>query len=363
MQVFNISYLARAPFPPIHLNLEMPLVFLNGTRNGTLINFQKPVHCGLINIPNTSNGSTLKTRLLITGHSGFVGSRLIAYCASHPCFKWEVCLPSKPYNLLAQSDLNTVIMETRPDAVIHLAAQSNVPDAFRNPTSTLQVNLLGTLNLLQALKANQFKGAFLYVSSGDVYGQVPEAYLPISEAQPAIPRNPYGVSKLAAEALCRQWSFVEPWRIMIARPFNHIGPGQSDAFVIPAIARQLIAIRHGQQPATLELGDIDVTRDFLDVNDVISAYFSLLERGENGETYNVCSGVEQSVRGLMESLCDLSGVHPQIIQDPSKMRRAEQRRVCGSFAKLGAATGWKPTITITQTLKNILSDWESRTTQ
>lgn len=336
---------------------------MHGTRHRTLINFQKSVNCGLINILTTLNGSTLKTRLLITGHSGFVGSRLLAYCASHPCFKWEACPPAKSYNLLTPSDLNTIILETRPDAVIHLAAQSNVPEAFRNPARTLQVNLLGTLNLLQALKANQFKGAFLYVSSGDVYGQVPEASLPITEAQPAIPRNPYGVSKLAAEALCRQWSFAEPWRIIIARPFNHIGPGQSDAFVLPAIARQLISIKHGKQPAVLELGDIDVTRDFLDVNDVISAYFSLLEHGENGETYNVCSGVEQSVRELMESMCSLSGVHPQIIQDPSKMRRAEQRRVCGSFAKLEAATGWKPTITITQTLRNILSDWESRITQ
>lgn len=305
----------------------------------------------------------MKDRLLVTGLTGFVGKRLQTYCSSNAKLPWTLCTPEHPYSLLNPNRIDQVVQQTCPNAVIHLAAQSNVPEAFRNPADTINVNLLGTLNLLQALKANQFNGAFLYVSSGDVYGQVPETCLPITEAQPAIPRNPYGVSKLAAEALCRQWSFAEPWRIIIARPFNHIGPGQSDAFVIPAIARQLISIKHGKQPAVLELGDIDVTRDFLDVDDVIGAYFSLLEHGKNGETYNVCSGVEQSVRGLMESLCDLSGVHPQIIQDPSKMRRAEQRRVCGSFAKLEAATGWKPTITITQTLRNILSDWESRITQ
>lgn len=247
--------------------------------------------------------------------------------------------------------------------MIHLAAQSNVPEAFQDPANTLQVNLLGTLNLLQALKAQGFKGTFLYVSSGDVYGQVPEDQLPITESQSTLPRNPYGVSKLAAEALCRQWSFAEPWRIMIARPFNHIGAGQSDTFVIPAMARQLVAIKRGLQPPALEIGDIDVTRDFLDVEDVIRAYFSLLEHGENGETYNVCSGVERSVRTLLESLCDLSGVHPQIIQDPAKLRRAEQRRVCGSFAKLRDTTGWQPTITITKTLQSILSDWETRNTQ
>lgn len=305
----------------------------------------------------------MKKKLLITGLTGFVGQSIQRVLEQDDTLPWSLYAPPQAYDLLQPEQLNALVSNAMPDAVIHLAAQTFVPEAFRDPARTMQVNLLGTLNLLQALKCQGFHGAFLYVSSGDVYGQVPESALPITEDQPAIPRNPYGVSKLAAEALCRQWSFAEPWRIMIARPFNHIGPGQSDSFVIPSMARQLIAIGKGQQAPSLSVGDIDVTRDFLDVRDVISAYFALLERGANGETYNVCSGTERSVRDLLNLLCDLSGTHPQIVTDEARMRRAEQRRVCGSFVKLEAATGWKPLITMTQTLRNILSDWESRITQ
>src|SRR5690606_31394695 len=126
--------------------------------------------------------------------------------------------------------------------------------------------LLGTLNRLQALKRRGFNGTCLYVSSGDVYGQVATDQLPISETLLPHPRNPYAVSKLAAEHLCLQWSFSEPdWRILVARPFNHIGPGQSESFLISDMAHQLVRIRRGRQPPELHVGDVDVSRDFLDV--------------------------------------------------------------------------------------------------
>lgn len=303
----------------------------------------------------------MNKRLLVTGLTGFVGRNIQAVFLNENAPPWTLYQPTQPYDLLKAETLDTLVREAKPDAVIHLAAQSFVPEAFRDPAHTIKINLLGTLNLLQALKTNHFVGAFLYVSSGDVYGQVNENALPITEEQPAIPRNPYGVSKLAAEALCRQWSFAEPWRIMIARPFNHIGPGQNDSFVVSGIAKQLVSIRSGHQAPVVNVGDIDVTRDFLDVRDVITAYLSLLERGVNGETYNVCSASERSVRDLLNALCELSGIHPDIVVDETRLRRAEQRRVCGSFAKLQTTTDWAPQITITQTLQSILSDWESRT--
>ncbi|MDO7896549.1 GDP-mannose 4,6-dehydratase [Pseudomonas citrulli] len=300
----------------------------------------------------------MKKRLFVTGLSGFVG-RHIKLRLDAPDSAWHVMPVAARYDLTDSKTLEGLWPEI-PDAVIHLAGQTFVPEAFRDPARTLQINLLGTLNLLQALKARGFTGTFLYVSSGDVYGQVSENQLPISELQAAAPRNPYAVSKLSAELLSLQWGMSEGWPVLVARPFNHIGPGQKDSFVIASAARQISRIKQGLQPARLQVGDIDVTRDFLDVGDVISAYLALLDSGVPGQVYNICSGREQSIRSLIEQLADIAQIDVQLIQDPARMRRAEQRRVCGSPAKLHQATGWTPETTTQQSLRAILSDWEGR---
>lgn len=295
--------------------------------------------------------------LLVTGLSGFVGGHLQHAIARSET--WQL-LAAKPHNLLDPASLDAWLQAGVPDAVIHLAGQTFVPAAFKDPAHTLQVNLLGSLNLLQALKRAGFNGTFLFVSSGDVYGQVAEMALPITEALAPKPRNPYAVSKVAAELLCQQWGYAEGWRMLIARPFNHIGPGQAVSFVVPSMAQQIVGADAGAKRLTLEVGDIDVTRDFLDVRDVISAYFALLEHGRSGEIYNVCSGVERTVRELILQMARLAGVSVELVQDPSRLRPADQRRVVGSAEKLQKDTGWKPGISITETLQSVLSDWEAR---
>jgi GDP-4-dehydro-6-deoxy-D-mannose reductase len=283
----------------------------------------------------------LKKRLFVTGLSGFVGqhfqSRLNADAS-----EWALLPATSRYDL-AEPDSLEALWPEMPDAVIHLAGQTFVPEAFRNPARTLNINLIGTLNLLQALKARGFKGTFLYVSSGNVYGQVIEAELPITERQPPCPRNPYAASKLSAEFQSLQWGLSEGWPVMVAR--------------------QISRIKRGLQAPQLEVGDIDVTRDFLDVDDVISACLALLEKGVPGQVYNICSGHEQSIRSLIEQLGDLAQVDMQLVQDPTRLRRADQRRVCGSSAKLTQATGWTPEITTQQSLRAILSDCEQRVRQ
>lgn len=297
-------------------------------------------------------------RLLVTGLSGFVGSHLRAVLP----LGWQL-MDVPRLDLLQPGAFDDHLAGKAPDAVIHLAGQTFVPQAFRDPAGTLQVNVLGTLNLLESLKRCGFSGAFLYVSSGDVYGQVSEEQLPITEEHLPRPRNPYGVSKVSAELLCQQWSFTESWRMMVARPFNHVGTGQKADFVLPAVARQLARIRRGMQAPRIEVGDIDVTRDFLDVRDVLAAYFALLERGRSGEVYNVCSGQEYRVRDLIGRMSWLAEVELEICQDPQRLRRAEQRRVCGSNAKLRQETGWAPVIGMEQTLRDILADWDVRVLQ
>ena len=295
--------------------------------------------------------------VLVTGLGGFVGGHLQAALAGRQ--DWRL-LPAPAHDLFDRASLDAWLAQGVPDAVIHLAGQTFVPESFRDPQHTLNVNLLGTLNLLQALKSAGFCGSFLFVSSGDVYGQVEEADLPIRETLVPRPRNPYAVSKVAAELLCQQWSYVEPWRIMVARPFNHIGAGQAEGFVIPSMARQLVRVRRGLQAPQLEVGDVDVTRDFLDVGDVIEAYLALLEHGQNGAIYNVCSGVERRVRDLILQMADLAGVQVELVQDAVRLRRAEQRRVVGCAEKLQEATGWQPALSITETLQRVLADWEAR---
>jgi GDP-4-dehydro-6-deoxy-D-mannose reductase len=301
-------------------------------------------------------------RLLVTGRHGFVGETVARMVATDAALRDWMLAPLPPdFDILDAAATRRLVDAATPDAVLHLAAQSSVADAWRAPDRTFEINVIGTLRLLEALKATGFRGPVVFVSSGDVYGVVPESALPIDEDRAAAPRNPYAVSKLAAEALCYQWAMTEDLRIVIARPFNHIGPGQTQRFAIPSFAAQLEAIRRGARPATVEVGDIDVTRDFTDVRDIVRAYFALIEHGESGERYNVCSGREHSVRSLLETLVSLAGVDAEIRQDAQRMRPSEQRRAVGNPAKIRAATGWEATTPLTDSLAAVIEDYRKKT--
>ena len=180
------------------------------------------------------------------------------------------------------------------------------------------------------------------------------------EDHPLRPRNPYAVSKVAAEALCYQWSQTAGFEIVMVRPFNHIGPSQSPRFAIADFARQVTEIRLGRRAPVLQVGDIDVTRDFTDVRDVVRAYGLLLERGRNGGIYNICSGREYSIRDLLQQLITLAGIDATIEQDPARLRRAEQRRMVASFEALHRDTGWQPAISVEESLQDLLNDWKEQ---
>jgi GDP-4-dehydro-6-deoxy-D-mannose reductase len=300
-------------------------------------------------------------RLLVTGLNGFVGTAAReALDSGITGVPFTLVVPEAAIELLDPVSLTKAIAETHPELVLHLAAQSFVPTSIHDPRATYNINFFGTLNLLEALQVNKFTGRLLYVSSGEVYGIVRPDALPISETHPLQPRNPYSVSKAAAELLCYQWAQTHDFETVIARPFNHIGPGQAERFVVPDFARQVNEIKLGRREPVINVGSIDVTRDFIDVRDVVRAYFSLLESGERGEAYNVCSGAEQSVRSILERLIALAGVECRIVVDKTRVRPNEQKRMCGSYAKLNRQVGWRPTIDSDQSLRDVLSHWESR---
>jgi GDP-4-dehydro-6-deoxy-D-mannose reductase len=293
----------------------------------------------------------LKT--LVTGASGFVGGfflRTVPNCTAID--------QDRNVEIRNAEEVRSAISTVMPDAVVHLAAQTFVPQSFVDPRETFEVNFLGTLNLLSALKSVGFSGRFLFVSSGEVYGKVHPERLPVIEEEPLKPRNPYAVSKMAAEGLCYQWSQTEKFEIIMTRSFNHIGPGQSDRFVVSNFAKQIEEIKRHSRDPVLEVGDIDVSRDFLDVRDVVRAYQQLLECGENGETYNVCSGVERSIREILEQLLQLSKIDVTIRQEQDRFRRSEQRRMVGSAEKLKKQIPWTPQFELQDSLIDILNAWE-----
>jgi len=308
-------------------------------------------------------------RLLVTGASGFVGGHLVRV--------WEEKMPgmeffglargevkrSSPVINLIHSDLRDargvreVCQKVAPNQVMHLAAQSSVSGAFANPRETWETNFWGTFHLLEALRKNRFTGRFLFVGSGEEYGVVKEEDLPIKETQPLRPRNPYAASKAAAELLCYQYSQSYGFDVVLVRPFNHIGSGQSPRFVVSDFSRQVAQIELGLKEPVLHVGNLEVSRDFLDVRDVVDAYFCILERGEKGEAYNVCSGQEISLRDLLEVLLGFSSRSIEVRVDPSRLRPSDTPRLWGSHEKLTRHTGWRPQRNIREALYEVFRYW------
>ena len=294
-------------------------------------------------------------RLLVTGSNGFVGLHFCSAYGGIPLLD-----AGGPVDLRDPLRVRAAIKILQPEAVLHLAAQSSVASSFKDPLETYAINFLGTLNLLEALNSMQFTGVFVYVSSADVYGQVAEEDLPIKESLPLLPRSPYAVSKVAAEALCYQWSQNTTFRVVVARPFNQIGPGHDRRFAIPDFARQISQIAQGLRPASLTTGNLEVTRDFTDVRDSVRALHLLLEHGLNGEAYNICSGRERSLRSIVEELLDLAGVKAELVTDRNRVRHAEQKRMVGDSSKIRIQLGWVPTTPMRTTLEDILKETESQ---
>lgn len=295
-------------------------------------------------------------RLLVTGSGGFVGSHVRSAVEQGLFGDAQFLATPQGWDIRDAAATADMVADLQPDSVLHLAAQSFVPQSFEDPRGTFEVNVIGTLNLVQALGRTGFGGRFIYASSGDIYGRVPEEALPVDEHRVPEPRSPYAVSKVAAEHVCLQWARTEGLHAIVARPFNHIGPDQDARFVVPALATQVVRIAAGLQPPVIEAGDIDTSRDFTDVRDIVAAYRAMFDAGVTGRTYLVASGVERRVRDILMSMCQLAGVVAQVHQDPAKLRPAEQRRMVADARLLAADTGWRPLIPFETTLSDILDN-------
>ena len=309
-------------------------------------------------------------RILITGIAGFLGKHLVeAWRKQLPDLEiWGIARERQGTDSASVSLVNGDLRDAEAvnklcqtqtfDWVVHLAAQSSVPAAFADPRATWETNLWGTFHLLEALRVNNFSGRFLFSGSVVQYGRVSEASLPIKESQPFRPSDPYGASKAAAELLCSQYSRSYGFDVVLARAFNHIGPRQSSRFAVSDFARQIARIDLGLQEPVLMVGNLQVTRDFLDVGEVSAAYRCLLEHGRTGEAYNVCSGREVRLLDVVETLVAFSSKRVAITVDPIRMRQVDIPRMWGDHGKLTQDTGWRPTKNIRDTLQEVFLYWK-----
>jgi len=254
-----------------------------------------------------------------------------------------------------------VLEEARPDAVVHLAAQASVRLSFEEPIPTILNNTVPVFHLLNWLRGSHAGTKLLAIGSAEEYGVVPPERLPLTEDAPVNPASPYALAKSIQNQCCRTFASLYHVDVVTTRSFNHTGAGQSDVFVLSSFARQIAQIKAGRREAVLHVGNLDVKRDFLDVRDVCAAYVALLEKGEAGETYNVCSGRSHGIRDLLDRLCALSGVEVEVRVDPERLRPVDMPELRGDASKLEAATGWRPTVAIDDTLRSLLEYWEDET--
>jgi GDP-4-dehydro-6-deoxy-D-mannose reductase len=218
----------------------------------------------------------------------------------------------------------------------------------------MRVNVLGTVAVLEAVRAHAPGARVVVASSAEVYGAVRAAGSAVPETAPLAPVSPYGASKVAAETAALQFHRAHGLDVVVARAFNAVGPGQSTDFALPGFAAQLAAIARGAGPPVLRVGNLDAERDLTDVRDVARAYALLVERGEPGSVYNVCSGGAVSIRAALDALIRASGLEVRVEVDPMRLRPADAPRLVGDPAKLAAATGWRPEVPLERTLADLL---------
>ena len=292
-------------------------------------------------------------RVWVSGAGGFVGAWLRPRLARDG---HEVTGADREVDVCDAAAVDAAIAAARPDAVVHLAALASVADSLAEPVATARVNYLGTLHLLRAVARRAPRARVLLVSSSEIYGGAPDAE-PIGEDRPLAPASPYARTKAAADRLGAAFA-SDGLDVVRARPWNHTGPGQLDAFVASSFARQLAEMALGRREPVLRVGNLESVRDFLDVGDVVDAYARLLDPRVPAGAYNIASGVPTKVAQLLEALVEHAKLRPAVEVDPARVR-ADHPSV-GDAAKLRAATGWSPQVPLADTLARLFDGWRDR---
>ena len=316
------------------------------------------------------------SKALITGITGFAGSFLAEHLVSTG--KYEVSgtylfeeslrnvdAVKSSLNLL-KADLSDgekvseIVKKTSPSIIFHLAALTSPADSFKSPTETLMNNISLQINLLEAVrKYNLLKTKILVISSADIYGLVKKENLPIDEQTPMTPTSPYSVSKIAQDFLGLTYFLSYKLKIVRMRPFNHIGPRQSPNFVVSTFAKQIAEIEKNKREPILHAGNLDTKRDFTNVKDIVRAYALAVEKGVDGEAYNIGTGTSHKISDILNRLVSMSSKNIEIKKEKSLFRPSDNPELLCNADKFRKLTGWKPEISIDTTLKDILDYWRN----
>ena len=306
-------------------------------------------------------------KVLVTGATGFAGRHLCKLLEQSEenevfgttLFDNDVIADSSvkvlKCDLLDRAAAKDVIDDIKPDQIFHLAALASVADAWNDSEKVLINNILAQLNLLQAIIELGAKPRILVISTGEVYGAVDKNDVPINENTRLKPNNPYATSKVTQEFLGLQYFASHGIPVIIARSFNHSGPGQKGNFVIPAFASQIVDVEQGRKEPLMHVGNLEAKRDFLDVRDVVIAYKRLIDEGRPGEVYNVCSGKAVKIKDILKKLLNASKVEITVREDSERMRPSDTPLVVGDNSKLKKATEWEPKIDINKTIEDTLN--------
>ena len=307
-------------------------------------------------------------KVLVTGVDGFVAGYLSDYLFKSGYDVYGTTI-SETYkndkikifkmNLLDAENVSDVIKNISPNMIFHLAGQSAVGVSWQNPVLTMDVNVNGTLNLLEAVRINNINSRILIIGSSDQYGIIKPENCQIKETQLQIPQTPYGISKKTQEEIGKLYVKAYKMNIIFVRAFNHIGARQSKNFVVPDFANKIVKIEKGAVPV-LKVGNLDTLRDFTNVRDIVRGYLMLLERGKIGESYNIGSGNVIKIKDILKKLINLSSKEIKIEIDKEKFRPVDIPIVQCDNSKIKRDTGWSPEISIDETLKEVLEYWRGK---
>lgn len=266
-------------------------------------------------------------------------------------------------NILEAEKLARVVADWKPLAIYHLAAFSNPEGSWAQSRRTLETNILGSHNLLQAVVETGLESKVLLIGSSQQYGHVAESDQPIREDLPQRPLTPYAVSKVSQEILGLRFFLSEQLPVFLVRSFNHTGPGQAPSYVCSSFARQVVEIEAGQREPKIEVGNLSARRDFSDVRDVVRAYAEVVEAGDPGEPYNVCSGEAFSIRLILDALLELTEADVAVEIDASRYHALDAPLILGDNSRLRYELGWEPLFGLKQTLSDLLGYWRTQLKQ
>lgn len=306
---------------------------------------------------------------LVIGAAGFVGNYLINEMCCNNIEAYATKLPHEKFenpnakvldlDIMNKDAIVSLLFEVRPDYIFHLAAQSSVGLAWKNPGLTVDVNIKGSLNVMDALRELFYKPRVLMIGSGEEYGHIQPDETPIAENNLLRPGNIYAATKACQNMIGSIYSKAYDLELVLVRAFNHIGPGQAPMFVVSDFCKQVAEIEKGLREPVMKVGNLAAKRDFTDVRDVVKAYVKLVQLGKSGETYNVGRGDAREIREILDMIVSMSEEKINVEIDPNKIRPVDVPVIEADITKLTQLTGWTPQIPLEQTIKETLDYWRA----